>query len=72
MKEPNPHECFFDANDIEDFDYKNVELLKKFLSTNLKIRPKKRTGLCSKHQRQVAKSIKKARQAGLIPYGTQQ
>lgn len=66
----NKRECYFKANDIQEVDFKDVELLKKFLSTNLKIRPQRRTGLSSEFQRKVAKAIKRARKAGLIPYSS--
>lgn len=69
LEELDSSECFFDANQLE-VNYRDVDLLKRFLSTNLKIRPKERTGLCSKHQREISTAIKKARQAGLVPYDT--
>jgi small subunit ribosomal protein S18 len=49
-------------------DYKNVELLKKFLSHSGKILPRRTTGCCNKHQRMVMIAIKRARYLGLIPY----
>ncbi|MFB6225858.1 MAG: 30S ribosomal protein S18 [Candidatus Paceibacteria bacterium] len=69
LEELDSNECFFDANQLE-VNYRDVDLIKRFLSTNLKIRPKERTGLCSKHQREVSTAIKKARKAGLVPYDT--
>ncbi|PSO45183.1 MAG: 30S ribosomal protein S18 [Parcubacteria group bacterium QH_9_35_7] len=69
LEELDQNECFFDANQLE-VNYRDVDLLKRFLSTNLKIRPKERTGVCAKHQRDISTAIKKARQAGLLPYDT--
>lgn len=52
-------------------DYKQPEILKTYTSERKKILGKDRTGLCSKHQRQVAKEIKRARFLGLLPYTSQ-
>jgi len=60
--------CYFCQRNIREIDFKNVELLKKFTSGLAKIRPKKRTGVCSSHQRQLAQAIKRARILGLLPY----
>ena len=60
--------CFFCSNNIKNLDYKDVILLRKFINTAGKILPKKRTGTCSKHQRLVAKNIKRARIIGLLPF----
>ncbi len=60
--------CFFCQRNIKEIDYKETDLLRKFLSGLAKIRAKKRTGVCSKHQRKLAKAIKKARHLGLLPH----
>ncbi|MER3557997.1 MAG: 30S ribosomal protein S18 [Thermus sp.] len=49
-------------------DYKNVEVLKKFLSETGKILPRRRTGLTAKEQRILARTIKRARVLGLLPF----
>ncbi len=49
-------------------DYKNVDLLKKFLNPHARIVSKKRTGVSAKHQRLIANAIKRARFLGLLPY----
>ena len=49
-------------------DYKNVDLLKKFLNPHARIVSKKRTGISAKHQRIIANAIKRARFLGLLPY----
>jgi len=59
-------ECYFCQKNIKEIDFKNIELLKRFVSGLGKIRAKKRTGTCSKHQRQVATAIKRARHLGLL------
>ena len=48
--------------------YKNVGLLKKFISTRGRIMPTQKTGICPKHQRQLTKEIKKARYLAFIPF----
>ncbi|MGL5979080.1 MAG: 30S ribosomal protein S18 [Erysipelotrichaceae bacterium] len=60
--------CFFCKNKVETIDYKDTELLKRFISANGKIIPRRVTGTCAKHQRELATAIKRARQMALIPY----
>jgi len=60
--------CHFCVNNIAHVDYKDVGQLRRFLSSYLKIVPRRRSGLCAKHQRQVSKAIKQARIAGLIAF----
>ncbi|RIH88617.1 30S ribosomal protein S18 [Meiothermus luteus] len=49
-------------------DFKNVEILKRFLSETGKILPRRRTGLSAKEQRKLARTIKRARVMGLLPF----
>ena len=56
--------CYFTKN----IDYKDVDLLKRFVSANGKIIPRRVTGTSAKYQRQLAVAIKRARQMGLLPY----
>ncbi|NPB07227.1 MAG: 30S ribosomal protein S18 [Aquificae bacterium] len=49
-------------------DYKNYEELRQFLTERGRIKSRKQTGLCAKHQRRLAVQIKRARQLGLLPY----
>lgn len=51
-----------------DISYKDVLRLKRFLTRRGKLKPRKRTGLCARHQRQAAKEVKKARLLGLLPF----
>ncbi|MEX0870023.1 MAG: 30S ribosomal protein S18 [Candidatus Spechtbacterales bacterium] len=60
-------ECLICKNQI-DVDWKNAELLRKFMAADHKILAPKKTGTCAKHQRQIAKAIKRARVAGIVPY----
>ena len=60
--------CYFTKNHIEYIDYKDVELLKRFISANGKIAPRRSTGTSAKYQRMLAIAIKRARQMALLPY----
>lgn len=60
--------CYFLTNGIDKVDYKDTELLKKFVSDNGKILPNRLTGTSRKYQKVVAKAVKRARQAALLPY----
>jgi len=60
--------CYFCQKNIRGIDYKDSETLLRFISGLYKIRPRKRTGVCAKHQRQLSRAIKTARQLGLLPY----
>jgi len=62
--------CFFCQQKIQEIDYQDIELLRRFLSGQAKILPPKRTGTCAKHQRRLAKAIKRARIMGLLPFTT--
>jgi len=59
---------FFSSNNIKHVDYKDVDILKKFLSPNAKIMSRKRTGLSANNQRKVALAVKRARFMGLLAY----
>ena len=65
---PRKKVCIFCKNKNQTIDYKDVELLKKFISPNGKISPRRVTGTCAKHQREVAVAIKRARIMGLLPF----
>lgn len=60
--------CFYCLNNKLAVDYKDVGNLRRFVSSYMKIAPRRRSGLCARHQRQVARAIKRARQAALMPY----
>ncbi len=60
--------CYFCKENITHIDYKNVSMLKKFVSDKGKIRPKRSTGNCVQHQKMIADAIKRAREIALMPY----
>lgn len=60
--------CYFCINNIREVDYKNPDTLRRFLSYEAKIAARRRTGLCAKHQRQLATAIKRARMMALLPF----
>ncbi len=60
--------CRFTAANVEEIDYKDVELLSKFINEMGKISPARMTGTSAKYQRQLTKAIKRARQLALLPY----
>ena len=60
--------CMYCADKNLVIDYKDAEKLKKFISVNGKILPRRVTGLCAKHQREVTTAIKRARQVALLPF----
>ncbi|MFN8671788.1 MAG: 30S ribosomal protein S18 [Candidatus Sericytochromatia bacterium] len=68
MDRKKKKKCHFLSNGIREIDYKDVELIKKFLSDNGKILPRRLTGTSTKYQRILTRAVKKARHAGLIPY----
>ena len=60
--------CYFTENNIKYIDYKDVDLLKKFLNPHARIISRKRTGVTAKHQRNLALAVKRARFMGLLPF----
>jgi small subunit ribosomal protein S18 len=60
--------CRFSAEKIEEIDYKDVELLKDFITENGKIMPARITGTKTGYQRQLSTAIKRARYLALMPY----
>lgn len=64
----NSKTCYFTENHIKYIDYKDVDLLKKFLNPHARIISRKRTGVTAKHQRNLATAVKRARFMGLLPF----
>jgi small subunit ribosomal protein S18 len=60
--------CYFCQRNIKEIDFRETELLKRFLSGLAKIKARKKTGVCAGHQRKLAKAIKRARHLGLLPH----
>ena len=68
MKRTRKKVCMFCADRVEKIDYKDVQRLKKCMTERSKILPRRVTGTCAYHQRELTTAIKKARQVALIPY----
>ena len=60
--------CLFCADKIDHIDYKDTVRLKKFVTERAKILPRRISGACAKHQRQLTIAIKRARHVALMPY----
>lgn len=60
--------CFFCKAKIDEIDYKNVAELRRYISEKGKIRSRRISGACRRHQRQVAVAVKRAREMALLPY----
>ncbi len=63
--------CHFCVEGIDDIDYKDIRTINRFVNMYKKILPRKRTGVCSKHQRQLSNAIKRARIMALMPFTNQ-
>jgi small subunit ribosomal protein S18 len=63
-----PKFCQFCADKSLVIDYKKTDLLKRYINEDGKIRPRRQTGACARHQRAVAAAIKQARQIALLPF----
>jgi small subunit ribosomal protein S18 len=61
-------DCYFSKNQIKEIDYRNTDLLGRFLSGWGKIKPARETGVCAKHQRALSTAVKRARYLGLMPF----
>ncbi|MDK1028969.1 MAG: 30S ribosomal protein S18 [Anaerolineae bacterium] len=63
-----PKFCQFCSDKEQVINYKNIELLKRYITDEGKIRPRRQTGACAKHQREVTRAIKRARHVALLPF----
>ncbi|NLV82035.1 MAG: 30S ribosomal protein S18 [Synergistaceae bacterium] len=63
-----PKVCNFCVDKIGHVDYKEIEKLKKYITERGKIVPRRVTGACAKHQRQITRAIKRARLIALLPF----
>jgi len=63
--------CYFTVNKITHIDYKDIDMLKKFISERGKILPRRVTGTSAKYQRALTTAIKRARTIALLPYTTE-
>jgi small subunit ribosomal protein S18 len=62
--------CVFCQDKVKEIDYKDINKLRKYITERGKILPRRITGNCAKHQRQLTVAIKRARQVALLPYTT--
>ena len=63
--------CSFCVDKIEYIDYKDVNRLRRFVNERGKIMPRRMSGNCAKHQRQLSEAIKRARAIALMPYSVE-
>jgi small subunit ribosomal protein S18 len=62
--------CQFCVDKVQSIDYKDTAKLRRYMSERSKILPRRTTGTCAVHQRQLTEAIKRARQIALLPYVT--
>ncbi len=67
-RRPKRKICHFCANKVTSIDYKDFNVLKKYTSERGKILPRRITGNCAKHQRELTVAIKRARDIALLPF----
>ncbi len=67
-RRPRRKACQFCVDKVEGIDYKDVARLRRFISERGKIMPRRMTGTCAKHQRELAIAVKRARQVALLPF----
>lgn len=70
MKRAKKKVCSFCVDKVEDIDYKEVAKIRKYISERGKILPRRISGSCAKHQRQLTTAIKRARHIALLPFTT--
>jgi len=63
-------QCFFCTTNRDFVDYKDAETIRRFMSTQGKIYPRRKSGLCARHQRRLATAAKRARFLALVPFTT--
>lgn len=63
--------CQFCVDKVTDIDYKDVAKLRRYVSERAKILPRRITGTCAKHQRQLTSAIKRARHIALLPFSAE-
>lgn len=67
-KMPRRRVCVFCQEKVAEIDYKDINRLKKFVAESGKIMPRRMTGTCAKHQRELSTAIKRARVCSLLPF----
>ena len=71
MRRPRKKVCIFCVDKAESIDYKDVPKLKKYITERGKILPRRISGTCAKHQRQLTEAIKRSRNIALLPFTTE-
>ena len=67
-RKPRRKYCQFCKDHSEYIDYKDTQMLRKFMTDRGKIKPRRVTGTCTQHQHELAMAIKRAREMALVPY----
>lgn len=67
-RQPRKKYCQFCKEQVEYIDYKDTQLLRKYMTDRGKIKPRRVTGTCTRHQRAIANAIKRSREMALVPY----
>ena len=70
-RKPKKKVCQFCVDKVSDIDYKDVAKLRRYVSERAKILPRRITGTCAKHQRQLTTAIKRARHIALLPFSAE-
>lgn len=67
-RQPRRKYCQFCKDDAPAIDYKDTNLLRRYMTDRGKIKPRRVTGTCTQHQNDIANAIKRAREMALVPY----
>jgi len=67
---PRRKVCSFCVDKVQEINYKDVDMIRRFLDDHAKILPRRKTGTCARHQRRLAGAIKQARHLALLPFVT--
>ncbi len=68
QRQPRRKYCQFCKENVDFIDYKDTQLLRKYMTDRGKIKPRRVTGACTQHQHDIALAIKRAREMALVPY----
>ena len=68
VRQPRKKYCQFCKDGVKYIDFKEVNLLRKYMTDRGKIKPRRVTGACTQHQHDLATAIKRAREMALVPY----
>ncbi|MCL1891220.1 MAG: 30S ribosomal protein S18 [Coriobacteriia bacterium] len=68
VSQPRKKYCQFCKDEVEYIDFKEINLLRKYVTDRGKIKPRRVTGTCTQHQHELAVAVKRAREMALLPY----